>query len=825
MKNISSMIQYILIRFPFGTRISVFIVLPLLLALLGIWVYLRSGLPAYSGQLRISGISASIEITRDTYGVVSVIAGTDEDVFFAVGYSHAQDRLWQLEYMKRQAEGRLSEVLGKAYFSQDKWFRILDLDSASEQAMETLSEDVQIALDAYADGINTWLQNNDILPVEFLLYSITPGEWEAKDSILLAKLFALNLSGNFNQELTNLSLAKKLSDSQFNALLPRYPNTNLSDVHLVAANIDENFGDFYDLVTSNNKTGEGAIALGSNAWVIGPEWTESGGALLANDPHLSLEVPSPWYAVNLKGSDLNVSGATLVGLPMVIVGRNQDIAWGITNMAADTQDLYLEFVNSSDFKQYSQQGEWSFFDLQEETIEIKADFPTILNVDYKPITFTTRRTLNGPIVNDISGRADAPLALRTTVLDSDDTSIEAFYRLNYAATWSDFRQALSKLVVPALNVVYADNSGNIGYQGAGKVPIRNKGDGIFPVDGSDSAYYWNGYINFENMPRSFNPKTGYIVNANDKVETFISDAFISYEWSNPARASRIRQLIKKNMDNGVLVNSEDNWKIQMDVLDQLAIEVIGVIEETEGMGADQHAVMKHITSWDGIVGVDSWEPTIFFIWMKELRRRLFDDELNEAAGHSALPDDVRSVVDNSDLSVILNVLRHSESNWCDDVSTTALESCSDILSESFADSIQLLENWYGRNIDNWHWGDLHTVTYNHLGGSNHLFVNNVFNLKAASTGSQNTINFANVIEGDDHTYTQTVGASFRQIVDMQKDNTKHYFLQPTGQSGNPLSENYGDMLEVFHDKNSNNLINIKGEAPVSSTMLLPITQP
>ncbi|MCJ8273887.1 MAG: penicillin acylase family protein, partial [Psychrosphaera sp.] len=428
--------------------------------------------------------------------------------------------------------------------------------------------------------------------IEFDLMDIQPEPWQPADSLAIQKLFALNLGMNFNKELENVLAQGELKHSVLARLLDSK----------------------YQLEQDNHIGGKGG---GSNAWVIAGQHTQSGKPILANDPHLALSIPSIWYAIAQKGGDLNVSGMSFVGLPVVVFGANQHIAWGGTNLLADVQDLVIERQHPENANLYYHQGQWLAYEVTKEVINIRADAPAALQKPIKPVTVTVRRTLNGPVISDVQSPLDAPLSLRWTALDDKDSSFEALLKVNLAQNWTDFKQALSLYHAPTLNFLYADINNNIGYVGAGSIPVRSGYDGQQPVAGWVADKQWQGFIDFDSLPREFNPKSGYIINANNQV-TAKNHQFISSDWADPARANRIEQLLLGYINQQTKIDVAAVQKMQMDTKDLNGADFVSLITQLALVTDDQQMmqVLDAIKHWSGEMDADSIAPVMYVLWLK-----------------------------------------------------------------------------------------------------------------------------------------------------------------------------------------------------------------
>lgn len=781
--------------YPLLSRFLLFVVLPVSAALIGCLLYLRSSLPVADGRVIKAGVSQPVELTRDENGVVVVNARTDRDAFFAIGFAHAQDRMWQLELERRMAAGRLSEVFGRSAVAQDAWMRALGLYEAAEQSWSRLSPEAQASLTAYAAGVNAWLAQDHVLPPEFIALGVHPEPWREVDSLAWSKVFALNLSNNMWNETSNMIASQYLSKEQMTDLLG-YSQSDLSAAaHKGVMNeqIAAGLLAFSERLESELKIG--GRYVGSNAWVVSGRLMQGGQATLANDPHLGIQMPSPWYVARLKGDRLNVSGMMLVGLPVVIFGQNGDIAWGGTNLMADVQDLYIEQPNPADATQYKRPDGWASFEVRSEAIKIRADFPASFRGPVEPVTVQFRRTLDGPVISDIIGAYDQPVALRWTALDPDDASYESFLRVNYAHDWETFKDSFQTYVAPALNMLYADKSNNIGSLGVGRVPVRSKGEGRLPVPAWTDEYRWTGYIPFKDWPQRFNPEEGYIVSANNRPVGPDYPYFISADWAPPNRTRRIEQLLQEKVSRGEPISLEYIGQMQGDTVDLSVRGLLDYLRRVPPNGAEQQQALGYLQNWDGNMSRDSQGAAIFFVWMRHLRESLFWTTLKDSWNKEEQSAEMERMVSETSYDKILHALTEQPSTWCG----TTGASCAPQLNRSLDQAIDELKKLRGSNMDSWRWGDIHHTFYAHMPFSSVKWLASVFERKVPNGGSPDTINVANAVYKRAEGYDQTLSASFRQIIQVGGPSTRHMYMNSTGQSGNVLSAHYDDMVKPFRD--------------------------
>ncbi|MRV72002.1 penicillin acylase family protein [Duganella sp. FT92W] len=757
------------------------------------------GLPALRGGLTVQGIGGEVRIRRDQYGIAQIASPHDNDVFFGIGYAHAQDRLWQLELQRRLAQGRLSEVLGRDTLRLDAQMRTLDLYAAARTDWEALAPEARASLTAYRAGINAFMAASTSLPIEFNVLGIRPEPWTELDSLAWSKVFALSLANNMGSEITRLLAKPYLTEARETALFGT-PDRS-SPVTASGPERNDGMAALHALLGQKQQLEQqlqiGGQFVGSNAWVVSGKLTDDGRAYLANDPHLGLQIPSLWYIAGLQGDHLHASGMTIVGLPVVIFGRNQDIAWGGTNMMADVQDLYFERINPANPRQYWHDGAWREFAIRRHEIRVRPDFPVALREELKPVQVEVRHTVRGPVVSDAFGLSDQPVSLRWTALDPGDTSYEAFYRLNYATGWHSFNAALRHHAAPALNFLYVDKQGNIGYLGAGKIPVRAAGQGQVPLDGGAGDSRWTGYIPFEALPRSFNPDKGYIVSANNRVVDDSYPYFISSDWAPPARANRIDQLIKSKVQQGKPLTQRDLESMQIDTVSFDAARLVAILRSTPMATERQRQAQAHVARWDGNMAAGSPAASIFMTWSRRLRTELYGELFKAPLGRERETDLLKGAYMGISHGRLADALAPGNAVWCTH-DRTGPRSCDAIVRRALDTAIADLDKLAGSDMDGWAWGKIHHAVYAHRPFSDVKFAKWLFEKRVARGGGPDTVDVSNTAFREAEGYEQTFGASFRQIIGFSARDVVHRYINPTGQSGNVFSTHYDDMVQSFH---------------------------
>src|SRR5580700_792678 len=599
----------------------------------------HSALPQLDGRLPVSGLTSMVTVTRDGHGVPTIEAAGLEDLFFAQGYVTAQDRLWQMDVLRRFGGGELSEILGEDLLKVDREQKVLGLRAAATKALETASPRDRSFFEAYARGVNAYISSRvHNLPIEFRILRYAPTQWKPEDSLVIANEMVKDL--NYHYFYDALGREKILSKLGPDLTADLYVNRSWHDrpptVMRDDLNPPENAGDSDDednedspdnSVTQKvpawleNAATEGLPVNGSNDWVVSGTHTVTGKPLLSNDMHLGHQMPNLWYEAHLHAGNLDVAGVTLPGMPYVIVGHNQRIAWGFTNVGPTVTDVYIENFNAQGA--YQTPGGWAQPEHRTEVIHVKGK-PDV-NVD-------VRITRHGPIITEIVSGETRPLALRWTLYDSLHIP---FLEVNEAQNWQDFRRAFSQLDAPGQNVVFADVDGNIGYQTTGKVPIRAAGDGSLPVSGADDAHEWTSYIPFEKLPSIYNPPSGIIGTANGRITPDNYPNSISMEWEAPWRTARIYHVL----ESGRQFSAADMLALQTDVQSEAGLfaaeRFVYAVDHAAKPSPRVKQAAELMRSWDGRMQASSAAPTIAENSVRELRRLLLEPKLGSAPADTA----------------------------------------------------------------------------------------------------------------------------------------------------------------------------------------------
>jgi penicillin amidase len=768
----------------------------LLVAALLLW-YRQASLPQLDGSIRLpaqSGLSAAVQVVRDADAVPHIEAHSAEDAYFALGFVHAQDRLWQLEMNRRIAAGRVAEILGPGALPTDRFLRTLGVRRNAERIYQHLSPEAQAALQAYSKGINAYLaQRHGPLPPEFILTGApAPEAWQPADSLGWQTMMAWDLGANWTQELLRMRLAQKLSVAQINQFIPPYPGEKPLPT--------QDYTQLYRPLagTSSQLASVAAIAppsyvegMGSNNWVVGGALSENGKPLLANDPHLGLSAPALWYFAHLSAPGLNVIGATLPGLPLVVLGHNDRVAWGFTNTGPDVQDLYIEKINPDNPAQYRTPDGWADFAVRTETIKVKGQADESLQV---------RETRHGPVITGAVALADkAPMdakqhviAFAWTALQPDDLTFQAGLKLNRARDWNSFLDGARDFMAPQQNFVYADVDGNIGYVAPGRIPVRkpeNDLHGLAPAPGWDARYDWDGYIPFEELPRSFNPPAQKIATANQKVVPDDYPYFLTSEWAPPYRYDRIQALLAARK----LHNLDSFAAIQKDKVSLAAQELLPLLRGVQPKSEREKHALALLAQWDGSMDAARPEALIFNAWMRTASKLIFEDVL----GKDLMQDywELRNMQAPLVAALKGNGGEEGRTPWCSGVARGQPHSCAPLLSQALAQSLDQLEQSYGRALDHWQWGQAHMARSEHRPFGKVALLSPWFDIRVPSDGDSFTVNVGRYnLRDQADPFASRHAPSLRALYDLGKlENSR--FMYSSGQSGNIFSPYYRNLAQ------------------------------
>ncbi len=765
-------------------RIMIVVILVVVSAMAGGAAWLATSLPLMlpfvDNKLAAPGVEKPVKIRRDENGVAHIVAETDSDAYFALGYVHAQDRFWQMEMMRRFGAGRLAEILGGAALPSDKWMRTLGLYELAERQVKDLPAPVHGALEAYAKGVNHWLDTDlGIRTLELALLRYQPESWKPADSLLWGKIMALRLGGNWRGEALRAQIAKRIGPEKVAELWPAYP----ADAPVTIAAVETTvFAGLQNLPAWLFGMPMGSPQGASNVWVLAPDKSDTGNALLANDPHLGFTAPVLWYLARIDSPGLKLTGATVPGVPFHILGHNDRIAWGITSTQSDIADLFVEKTVDGDGGAYLTPDGPTPFIVRDEVIKIK---------DAASVPLPVRKTRHGPIISDLRPGIkaviddDHTVALAATYLQPGDISAAAFYELNRAENWIDFNRALAKFQGPQQNFAYADTDGNLGFLTAGALPQRGQGEGYVPTAGWTGDTDWLGIVPFAELPKLYKPTDGIIVNANNRIVAPDFRHFLGYDWAAPYRAQRIQEMLGDDESRSAIGQE----RIQRDVRSTLARDLLPLMLEVQAETVEEKKAVALLGKWNGVMARGKSEPLIFMSWLLELNRALYADDLGELTssflGGRALL--VRS---------ILTRRQH----WCDDVRTEdAEEACAEILAKSLNNALKRLSSKFGKDMSDWRWGAAHRARFPNPVLGQIPLIDRLVNLEIESDGGNATVNRGAMrLNNQAAPFSHVHGAGYRAVYDL-KDLKKSRYALATGQSGNPLSRHYRDQLESWRD--------------------------
>jgi penicillin amidase len=757
----------------------------------------QTGSPQSQGITRIDGQSGPIVIERDAAGVPSIRATTEDDAQFGLGYAHAQDRLWQMEFQRRLASGRTAEFLGTAGLKFDPLFRIVGLRRAAEATWAELGPADRRPLAAYVAGVNLFLTGapSQQLPPEFGILGITPEPWTPVDVLSFSKLFTWSNGSNWDKELLRGQLVALLGPTRAAQLTPAYTvdgpvivpsgdgqvaqqlvaqDNSLSSSVLGPSSAYAMLLELHRAVA--DQTGIGADGRGSNAWVLSGARTTTGKPLLANDPHLSAQTPAFWYLAQLSYGGRHVIGATVPGGPGVQIGHNGLISWGVTTINVDGQDLYLEQVNERNEALY--QGVWEPLQIVPETIKVKGQPDVNLKV---------RISRHGPLISDAVNPSGPALAVRWTGHDLHEDGLLAALAVNRAQNWAEFTQAFRDYRAANQNYVYADQAGNIGYITAGTIPIRAKGDGSLPAPGWTGEYEWTGYVPWERLPRRFNPPEGYIVSANNKVVGDDYPYSIGNSYAAPFRAARVIEMIASK--GKAKFSPDDMAAMQADVLALHARALMPILLRTQPADARSRQALGLLRTWDLRATGDSAAAAVFEAWYIRIAQRLFADDLAGSNGVDLWLDYGRVI---NMVGMATEAALAKNQAWCDDVKTPAAETCADTLAAALVDGLADMATAQGTDeIAAWRWDKVHRAQFAHqpLGGTP---AGPVFNRSIPNGGDRYTVNVASSFRRWED-YDQLHAAQYRQVVDFADLRSSRWIVAP-GQGGDPNKPHYDDLL-------------------------------
>ncbi|MEX2603165.1 MAG: penicillin acylase family protein [Gracilimonas sp.] len=764
------------------------------------WTFYKP-LPDYEASITLNGLAEEVDIHWDEFGTPHIYANNEQDLYYALGYVHAQDRLWQMTLSQIAAEGRFAEFFGndEELINLDKYQRTLGFWKTAQQLVDTLGQQERAVLAAYSNGVNAYVANNsNRLPVEFSLADVEPFRWTPARSLAISRLMAWELNMSWWSEVTYGYLQAALPPNTFNDIMLQYPGdapTSLDDTESMKFT-----SSLLPMLRQEIKKRElleiEGTHVGSNAWVVDGSKTNSGFPLLAGDPHLGLDMPGKWYEVHLNLNDRNVSGATIAGIPAVIIGQNDNMAWTFTSMMSDDTDFFLEQVDPEDRGRFvtdslsDSTAVYEPFSKVREIIKVK---------DSDEQSFEIRYTKHGPVVSDIYPTAeltgDKVISMQWVGYEFSN-EMRTLYEINWANDFQDFKDALPHFSVPGLNFVYGDVAGNIAMYSVAKLPILT-GNPVTFRKGWDPQEDWQGYIPFDQMPSVINPQDGWIANANNKITTDSYPYYIATFWEPPSRIERIEEILTSNE----ILDTKVFEELQNDSYSAFAAKftpkILAIIESQEAYNFD--LAVSYLENWNYEYDLKSTAASIFDVFFINLVENTLKDDFGDAAysnfiHHENIP--VRT----------LTRLIDTESNLFDDLSTETKESKEDIVVKSMQDALLFLSDSLGSEPYEWRWEQLHKISFDpplfsqaaddpEASGVLKLIVKNVLS-KGPYPVKSHGMSVNNGQYSWSNPFEMVLGPSIRRISDLS-DMSKSKSVLPTGQSGNPLSDYYGDQTDMW----------------------------
>ncbi len=770
--------------------IALVIVVPLLGAGAG-YIWWSRSLPTLDGTVRLAGLGGDVRVIRDAHGVPHIFAATLTDAARTLGYLHAQDRFFQMDISRRVLTGRLAAAIGPRGLRLDRLFRALDFESRSRDSLAAMPADLKRDLEAYADGVNAWLsESGQALPAEYTLLGIKPEPWRPVDSIVWGKGMAWKLSANWHHDATRALLSEKYgrerTERLFPPKFPEWPVTLKPEIgrgEQHGASLFPNpgrplrfaeGGDLMRRLLELPSIGAGA----SNEWVVDGSRSETGKPLLANDPHLELDIPILWYLARITTPDMTISGATAPGVPLVLLGQNGHIAWGFTTTDSDTQDLFVETEAPGNPGRYLTPDGDEAMRTEAVKIEVKGG---------APVEITRRETRHGPIISDATPEMEAIstggrlISLAWTGLSRADTTAEAFYRINRARNWQEFRDALRLYKSPAQNIVYADREGNIGFVNAGEVPVRKSGDGRYPADGATGDGDWTGMVPFDGWPTLFDPPAGAIVNANNADIDADYPYWFGRDQTAGYRAMRIIERIAAKPKHDLASIAS----IQMDIEAAHARDLVPFLLKLEPETDLERQALDLLRNWDFAADRNRPEPLILDWWLLRINEELLRSGLDPLAGSTGA----------FNAAVVVSILR-SPDGFCDAERGGA--DCMKAARTAFRRTLDELSQRYGNDVSQWRWGAEHVAVMKNQVMDNVPGFRELFGVAFPSDGGFYSVNRGGSLGAPerDHPLLRKSGAGFRGVYDLA-DPARSRFIIATGQSSHPLSRFYADQLKLY----------------------------
>lgn len=749
---------------------KIILILITLIIIISVYLYFTLFIPQkIDGTIKINGLSSPIQIIRDRYGIPYIKAENQRDLFFGIGFVNAQDRLWQMELLRRISQGRMAEVMGDSMVQNDIFIRTIGLDVIAKKQMEKLSDDTRAIFQAFTDGINEGIRTNRKKPIEFYLTGIQSEPWRIEDSFTIFELLMWNLSYNFKFEGILAQLVKEIGARKALELIP--PDGMVS--YKVAHHIEGR----NDMFASNMMPEFSLFRGASNAWVVDGSRSVTGGTIVASDSHLSsVGFPCPFYIIHGEYPGFEVTGMMLPGVPCFLLGVNQNVSWVVTNNGADVQDLYIE--KTRDNTHFLYKGQWKSLQQRTVSIKIKEGKGT-----YRIKEHIISRTHNGPVIKNIDEHN--ALSLRWCD-DNDSTGLITFYTLLFSKTVKEFTALLQDYRGIPLNLIYADLSGGITHHTVGHIPKRKKGYGSLPSKGWEGENEWREFIPFSELPHEELSADNYLVVTNAKLGS-PQGIFIPGIYSPDSRTERVKQLLNEKEKYSV----QDMMDMQMDVRSLICRNIWEKVKPSinEILDSDISEIAQIMNNWHGDHDPDAIEPLIFNTFLEQLIQDVFEDDMNK----ELLTKYVSHWYYFIDRFYYLLTTDKGDA-WFDNLNTAERETKKEIIQQSFIKAVKTLRERLGHDKNNWQWGGFHTLSFQHFLGKKGLMKKLLNTGPFPYGGGIDTLNRASYMIGTD--FKTNFATTCRMIVDFS-DIKKVYFVINTGQSGDIFSPFSRDQIELF----------------------------
>ncbi len=767
-------------------KVLISIVVVLFVVVAGLLLFInnfsKKGLPDYNQTLAIPGLTNKVIVYRDKFAVPHIIAENEHDLYLATGYCMAQDRLWQMDLIRRVTMGQLSEIFGEKMLKADILFRTLGISKKSKMVLDRASDKILSSLSAYTQGVNFYIkEHKGNFPLEFNILRYTPEQWKPFHTLNLVGYMAWDLAGGWKSEIVISNLEKKLGQDMIKEITPEFDNHGpVFPDYVKTSLIDKLYKNFVLAGDDINPLGV-QVLKASNNWAVSGRKSSTGYPILANDMHLGLNAPGIWLQMHqvIKGK-LNVTGVALPGAPFIVCGHNDYIAWGMTNVMVDNLDFFIEKINPDNPDQYLYKGKWKKIKTRKEIIKIK---------DQDPKEIIIRSTGNGPIVSELKDD------IKDMVISAKwqgfyySNEISGLYQLDHAKNFEDFKTAASKFIAVSQNIVYADKKGNIGLVCAAGLPVRPSNDGAKVQPGWTGEHDWQGVVPFEKLPKSYNPECGFVSSANYNTAHNFPYYINKWGFCTPYRLDRINEILSSKDKFSI----EDIKKMQLDVKSKLSeIMVKNIIIEVEknpDLTLLEKDALKLLRDWNLCMDAKSSAAAIFENFKMSFIKNTFKDQMGE--------DLYKGYIKNKEaVDYAIEQLWNRDSKWFDNIKTEKKENFTDIVQASFSNAVASLKNKFGSNANTWQWGKMHTLTLKHALGSVKI-LDMVFHLnkgKYELGGSTHTIPQYAYKFGKPFTIIH--GPSQRHIYNLA-DWDNSFTVIPTGNSGIPSSKYYCDQTDLF----------------------------